>query len=242
LNDTVSYYSSNHATTTSYNQVFLQGGAQYKLKLNDKSNLVVGLSGNLKHNLNASQDVTRETFFRDPNTGDNTIDSVFKQDGVSGTIIYPSSFTAGFIFDRPVTKDYPGLMFGVDFSQTKWSDYRFYGMTDAVQDNWELRAGLQMTPIARQNYFSNVEYRAGFFVGEDYLNVGNKLPVYGVSFGMGLPIPNNNPLSRGQFSRVNLGFEYNKRGNNDNVLKDDIFRISVGLNFSDIWFRKPRYE
>jgi hypothetical protein len=87
-----------------------------------------------------------------------------------------------------------------------------------------------------------VEYRAGFFVGEDYLKVGNKLPVFGVSFGLGLPIVNYNRLASGQFSRINLGFEYNKRGNNDNLLRDDVFRVSVGLNLSDVWFRKPRYE
>ncbi len=36
--------------------------------------------------------------------------------------------------------------------------------------------------------------------------------------------------------------KYSKRGNNENVLKENMFRISLGLNFSDIWFTKRKYD
>jgi hypothetical protein len=68
------------------------------------------------------------------------------------------------------------------------------------------------------------------------------LPQFGVSFGVGLPIANYNRLSIGQYSIVNLALEYNKRGNNDNLLKENTFRFSVGLNFSDLWFNKRKYD
>ena len=41
---------------------------------------------------------------------------------------------------------------------------------------------------------------------------------------------------------VNLAFEYGKRGNDDNLLKENLFRISVGFNFTDLWFGKRKYE
>jgi hypothetical protein len=66
--------------------------------------------------------------------------------------------------------------------------------------------------------------------------------VYGFSFGMGLPMANYNRLSPGQFTVLNLALEYERRGNNENVLKENVFRISVGLNFSDLWFSKRKYE
>jgi hypothetical protein len=87
-----------------------------------------------------------------------------------------------------------------------------------------------------------VSYRAGFFFGPDYIRVKRNLPVYGFSFGMGLPIANYNRLSPGQFTVLNLALEYERRGNNENVLKENVFRISVGLNFSDLWFSKRKYE
>jgi hypothetical protein len=36
--------------------------------------------------------------------------------------------------------------------------------------------------------------------------------------------------------------EYAKRGNNSNVIKENLFRISVGFNFTDFWFGKHKYD
>jgi hypothetical protein len=41
---------------------------------------------------------------------------------------------------------------------------------------------------------------------------------------------------------LNLAFEYLKRGNNNNLLKENLFRFSVGLNLSDLWFGKRKYD
>ena len=101
--------------------------------------------------------------------------------------------------------------------------------------------GGQVRPRPRDNYFSNVAYRAGFFIGPDYINVGKELPQFGASFGLGLPIANYT-RGLGQFTVLNLGFEYSKRGNNNNSLKENLFRLSVGLNFSDLWFTKRKYD
>ena len=135
-----------------------------------------------------------------------------------------------------------GWLVGVDYSTTQWNDYRFFGETDAVKNDWKLRVGGQIRPMPARNYWSNVAYRAGFFVGPDYINVGSELPQFGVTFGLGLPLANYNRLSPGQFTVVNLGFEYSRRGNDDNVLRENLFRVSVGLNFSDLWFNKRRYD
>jgi hypothetical protein len=131
---------------------------------------------------------------------------------------------------------------GVDFVQNNWSEYRFYGTPDSVQDAWQFRIGGQIRPEPKKNYFSNVTYRAGIFIGRDYVHVVDQLPLLGLSFGMGLPLPNYNSLARTQASVLNLTFEYVKRGNNQNLLKDNIFRISAGLSFSDLWFNKRKYE
>ena len=137
---------------------------------------------------------------------------------------------------------YGNWLVGVDFVQNNWSEYRFYGSPDSVQDAWEFRVGGQIRPEPKKNYFSNVSYRAGISIGQDYVHVVDKLPLLGLSFGMGLPLPNYNSLARGQASVLNLTFEYAKRGNNQNLLKDNIFRISAGLSFSDLWFNKRKYE
>ena len=70
----------------------------------------------------------------------------------------------------------------------------------------------------------------------------NDLPAMGITYGMGLPIGNYNRLGRNEFSMLNLAFQYAKRGNNDNLLKENIFRISAGFNLSDLWFIKKKYD
>jgi hypothetical protein len=121
-------------------------------------------------------------------------------------------------------------------------DYRFFNEADAVQTSSQIRIGGQIRPKPSSNYFSNVAYRAGFFFGKDYIKVDKELPQFGVTFGMGLPLGNYSTVSRTQFTIINLGFEYSKRGKNDNLLKENLFRISAGLNLSDLWFIKRRYD
>lgn len=246
INDTVDYKSSNHAIKTSFGKIYFDAGVQYKIDLPNDMLLRLGAYGNLKNKLNGDQDIVRETFVRSGDNGDIRVDSVYEQKGIKGKIIYPAGYGVGFILENKINEQknkYSTWLLGVDLVKNNWDQYRFYGVQDSVRNSWELRVGGQLRPEPRsRNYFSNVAYRAGFFLGRDYVHVASKLPVFGLSFGIGLPIANYNQLSRGQASIINLSFEYIKRGNNDNLLKENLFRISAGLSFSDLWFVKRHYE
>lgn len=78
-------------------------------------------------------------------------------------------------------------------------------------------------------------------MGPDYINVGQKLSRFGGTFGMGLPIAVSRQAPN-QFTLINVALEYSKRGNNDNILKENMFRFSLGLSLSDLWFGKRRYD
>ena len=164
---------------------------------------------------------------------------------VKGKIKLPASFTVGFVAQKPIIIDknskHAGWMIGMDFNMQNWSSYRFYGLADSVKNNWELRIGGAINPVPNRSYFSNVTYRAGFFMGPDYIKVGQKLSRFGASFGMGLPIP----LSRqspNQYTLINLALEYSKRGNNNNLLRENMFRFSLGFSLSDLWFGKHKFD
>jgi hypothetical protein len=134
-----------------------------------------------------------------------------------------------------------GWLFGIDYEKQNWDSYRIYGQQDSVQNKWELRAGLQINPVPKKNYFSNVAYRFGFFTGPDYIKVGQKLNQFGASFGMGLPLSYNRQAP-GQSTIINLALEYSKRGNNNNLLRENLFRFSLGFSLSDLWFGKRKYD
>lgn len=235
VNDSVLYYQSNHQTKANYGGLFLKAGVQYTAKLNKDTRLHLGGYGNLKHTLNARKDIIRETFIPQEN-GPVRVDSIFEDKDVSGKVVYPASVGFGFMIDREAK-----WMFGADFTQTKWVDYRFFGEQDRVQDSWKLHVGGQIIPNALngKNYWSRVAYRAGFNYGTDYVNVDSELPTYTVTFGMGLPM--RPPAYTRQFAVINLALEYGRRGDKNSVIRENFFRLALGLNLSDIWFQKKRY-
>lgn len=243
INDTVEYQQANYQTKANFGNLYFNAGLQYRLPLNKRVSLTVGAYGNWGQKLNATQDVLRETFQYDVNLGEIRLDSVSDKRDIKGKIEIPTSVTVGFVLQKyPIPGKEGGWLFGVDFSQQNWSQYRYYGQADALVNKWELKVGAQLNPkpVAR-NYFSQVAYRFGFFTGPDYVNVGSKLTQTGGSFGMGLPMAFSRQAPN-QISIINLAFEYSKRGNNNNLLKENMFRVSLGLSLSDIWFIKRKYD
>jgi hypothetical protein len=239
---------SNNANTTvlsSFGGIYFNLGAQYKIHIDSSAtkatSLTLGATGNIKQTLNGTQDFINETFIRDGQSGDFRLDSVYENKDVKGEVTYPASYTIGFVLDQRNPRNAAGWLIGVDFIQNKWEDFRFFGAGDAVKNNWQVRAGGQLRPKPARNYFSNVAYRAGFYTGPDYITAGGNLPTWGASFGLGLPLANYNRLTN-QATFINLALEYAKRGNDDNPVKENTFRFSVGLNFSDLWFNKRKYD
>jgi hypothetical protein len=245
VNDTMQTNSGNFQTKTSYGSLFYNGGAQYVISINPDLSVVLGVFGNLKQQLRSSQEQIRQTYFFDPNAGNIPIDSVFEQNNVRGEITYPASITGGFTINKRVSEKKAGWLVGVDYHHSQWDEFRFNGKVDSVRNKWELRVGGEFRPSFesyRKSYFGRVAYRAGFFFGPDYVKVENKLPIMGASFGLGLPIQVGSKSGSNQTTFINLAFEYIKRGNNDNLLKENMFRISLGFSLSDIWFIKKKYE
>jgi hypothetical protein len=242
LDDSLHYYPSEHSSFTSFGNIFFDAGIQYSINLNKaKSNVLrLGVAGNWKQTLNATQGKTVKTYTSGSAGEELQVDSVYQQAGIEGKIIYPASYRAGLIYLHS-SKNGSGWLFGVDYSGAKWSDYRFYGQTDSVQDSRQINFGAQISPRPRRNYFTNVTYRFGFFTGRDYIKVKGDLPLFGASFGVGLPVRTSR-YAPGQGTIFNLGFEYMKRGNDNNLLKENISRVTLGLNLSDFWFGKKKYD
>ncbi len=241
-NDTVDYYMANYETRTNYGNLYFNAGVQYKLPVTTTILLTMGAYGNWAQKLKGRQDRMRETFVYDANVGNVRLDSVSDLRDVKGNVELPASVTLGFVLQKfAVTNKESGWLIGIDFSQQSWSKYRFYGQADSLRNKWELRIGAQITPVPKRNYFSNVSYRFGFFIGPDYIKVGEKLPQIGGSAGVGLPVAISRQAPN-QVTFINLAFEYSKRGNNDNILRENLFRVSLGFSLSDIWFIKRKYD
>lgn len=236
VNDTINYKTTNSSDTTRFGGLFFNAGIQYKIKVNEKTILRLGFHGNLSTKMNATRNISRETIAFDPNIGIAVIDSIYKGQDQKGTIVHPSSWGAGFMFEGENM-----WMFGAEIGVANWADYRYFGTADKMVNNWTGRIGGQFVPdFKSSNYWQRVAYRLGASFGPDNVQLNRSIPQYMFSFGTGLPVRRN--VYTNQYTTINTAFELGFRGNKSNDIRENIFRFSLGLNLSDIWFNKPKYQ
>lgn len=237
-NDSTLYSAGIRDTRTSMGGLYADAGVQYQGKVGENLYLGIGAYGNWQQKINTNKDILTTAI---DYTG--TVDTVMLTSSTGGSILYPTNMTGGFILQKYRTQTQAGWLFGTDFTTTNWNNYREDNIPDtAVTSNWKLKVGAEFSPVGRKNYLSQMYYRLGFFTGPDYIKIrGQQLPLYGITAGIGLPLANFNNQAAGQATMVNLGFEYIKRGNNESLLQENMYRISVGFSLTDMWFGKRRY-
>ena len=230
------YYQTNHETLSNYNGLLLNGGIQYAGKLNSSTFLRLGVHGNAKKTLNGTKNIIRETFKYNTVSGNiDSIDRIYSEPDIDGSVQYPSTFGGGFIFDKTGK-----WMFGADLEVSEWDDYKFFGEKDQVQNSWKLHVGGQIVPKPGKNYFSYVAYRLGFVYGKDYIRVDKDLPLWSASAGASFPM--RKAAYTNQYSMINLGLEFGQRGNKENLVREGFFRFTLGFSLSDLWFVKRKYD
>lgn len=236
INDSVAYKNTNSTDTTRYGGLFADAGIQYRIKLGEKTFLRLGIQGNLQSRLSASKDISRSTVQYDQNVGLRVIDSVFESKNETGTIIYPSSWKAGFMIGSE-----DSWQFGAELGVANWQNFRYYGKADDLAKSWTARIGGQIIPDFKSSgYWKRVAYRMGVSFGPDMIRINRKVPLTVFSFGTALPVRRN--LYSNQYTTINTSFELGFRGNKSNDIRENIFRFALGLNLSDIWFNKPKYQ
>ena len=111
----------------------------------------------------------------------------------------------------------------------------FESQTMQFDDRWKAALGVQYTPNRRGSYVGAMSFRAGAFYNHDYLNYNdNNVRDYGASIGVGLPAPNGK-------TTVNLGFEWRHRESSPKqLITENYFNITLGVNFNELWFWKSR--
>jgi hypothetical protein len=246
--DSVPTSNSNSSIVTSFGNLFISGGLQYKATLSKRTVLRLGVAGNMRQKLNAKQDILRETFSYQASGAILPIDTVSFVTDKAGTIELPMSYTAGFSINNVVV-DRLGNRFdkgsiSVEYESSQWSNFRFYNQPENLMNSWQLKIGGQLVPdpLSIKSYWNHVAFRGGFYFGKDALIVnGKSLSVSGVSVGAGFPIRKWRSYDN-QFTNINTSIEYGKRGNKDNNIFENFFRFSLGLSLSDVWFIKRQYD
>ncbi len=258
LNDTVSYHNSNTLSKTNIGGVFLHLGVQYEFSIHKIENSVTkstqnyllrfGGTTNFTQNYAANQSREAETFTTGATGNLITIDSIYKEQNIKGTLTMPATYEAGVVLHKTLNNS-RGLFelwsFGVEFTTTQWQNYRYYNKPDnALSNSWLLKIGGQISPNpqATRNYLNNVNYRFGVNFGKDYINADGKgLNTISGSLGAGFPIRKWRAYET-QYTVVQTAFQFGKRGSSLNNITESFFQFTFGFSLNDNWFIKRKYD
>jgi long-subunit fatty acid transport protein len=218
----------------------LQGGVQYQKDFNrgtinrrEQYSFVLGAAYTMGVALKGKQ----EYFIRSMGVGQTTgiRDTIAYDDSNKGSVELPFSFSTGFSFEKK-----ENWMVAMDVNYTNWSDYRSFGSTDSLKNTLAVSLGGSYIPNSSdlKNYFKRVEYRAGArYDNGNLVLAGKDIVTYGVSAGVGLP------LGTKTRSKLNISAEYFVRGTSaSNLIREEYFRVIFGINFSDRWFQRYKYD
>ena len=126
----------------------------------------------------------------------------------------------------------------ITFTQNKNLVNRFTDITNvSFKNSTRLALGGYYIPKydSFSNYLERIVYRAGFKYENTGLVLNNEsIKDYGMNFGLGIPVG---------FSKVDLGFEFGKRGTTtNNLIEENYFNVSIGLNLGAKWFERRKID
>lgn len=204
----------------------IQLGAQYTIDLNEHNSLTLGFVYIPKKSLRGTALARQYDVQNDATSAIDTVSNVSMKDRFST----PASYGGGLAwnFDNRLTV-------AADFTYQNWADAKYGNLANfenmAFDNRWKVAAGASYTPNVRGNYFQRMTYRVGGHFNHDYIMArGNNVRDYGVSLGFGLPTPSSKTV-------INIGFEYKHRAAYPaNLISENYFNITVGINFNEMWF------
>lgn len=159
-----------------------------------------------------------------------TIDSRFD---IKGSLTIPEKYGVGLV----LKKDNKWLV-ATDFDWQHWKNFEAFGLSDSLDNSMRFAIGGEYLQSDRSidTYWKKIRYRAGFRYQQTYVNLHEtQINEIGITFGVGLPIPRS-------FSNVNLGFEIGRGGTTEsNLIRENYFKINLGLSIWERWFIKRKY-
>lgn len=206
-------------------------GAQYRIPLNNRKNIVIGavytpktkVSTHCKHG-----------------------EASYDQGAVTGTPVnystkdldfqMPETYAIGLTYNK-LNK----LTVGADFQYQRWADAKFFNVTDSLTNRLKINAGVEYIPDhMAHNVFKKIRYRAGGYYTNSYVEVdGYGYKDYGLTVGLGIPM-----VDRRSF--INLAFEYNmvtpEKRPGAVMVDEKYFRFTLSYTFNELWFFKRKLQ
>ncbi|MFM7896027.1 MAG: hypothetical protein ACKO8L_08880 [Flavobacterium sp.] len=229
-----SYYTSRERNFTELNGISYTFGLLYDRKINSKIKLNTSLtySPESKLSTNNSRNIATVIY---TSTGTELFNDSEDIQIPNNDLIIPSKISLGF----GLSESRKWLIGSeITFTQNKNLVNRFDEIPNlSFENSTRIALGGYYIPKydSFSSYFERIVYRGGFKYENTGLVLKNEsINDYGMNFGFGLPLG---------FSKVDLGFEFGKRGTTKNgLIQENYFNLSIGLNLNAKWFEKRKID
>ena len=215
-------------------------GLQYALRLNQFNTMTLGATYSPKKTLLGKSWATIQETQKESKP--DTVGLL----NLKNNYYTPNSFGVGLNYTHEKTSR---LMVEADFTFQQWSKAKYspmYSLPDPMRptadpvvvfqgmdffDRMKIAVGAEYVPKVRGTYMQRVAYRLGGYFCNDYLNIqGNRTREYGITCGLGFRAPQDKTM-------INVGFEWKHRDTSPvNLITENYFNITLGLNFNELWF------
>lgn len=210
-------------------------GAMYTKDIGKDYSLNLGVQANLSQSINTelSEYWISHPFYASDTTAS---DTAYAVKGIKETIKLPGSYT----FGAQITKGDKWSL-GVNYKTTNWSQFNNQNIIDSIgSKTYKMSIGGEYTPnaLSLYNYWQRVTYRAGFYYGQDYVQINNNQATYfAATFGLSLPFKRST-------DRIHTACEIGKMGTQTATsIQQNFIRLSIGISFNDrSWFVKRKYD
>lgn len=226
------------ADVTSYK---LDVGVQYTARLKKKDWLTVGLTYSLGHKLGG--DPKCEVISRNTSTSVSDTATYVVKDGLK----LPDMYGVGFMWNHDNR-----LKVGLDYSLQRWGSIDFPEYTvvndvpqytlmpDLLKDRHKFTLGGEYVPqYNSRNFLKRIHYRAGVSYATPYFKVNGVDGPKEISASIGFGIPIMNAYNNRSILNISGQFV---RSDASGLIKENTFRINIGITFNERWFAKWKVE
>lgn len=233
---TNSAFNSQFSSNTRLGGIQWKGGLLYEVKLDSSLVLRIGASASMSQKIKQHYNELHLIYYNFTDTF--TRDTSYFVGDQKGNLTLPLSYSVGIMLAKTGKWG-----FGIDYAATQWSSFNSelnpqmnQGLAKA---SYKISAGGEYTPDATniRRYLSRATYRLGAYYGSDYLQIqNNNLPYYGITAGLSLPFKRS-------LSQIHMAVDAGVLGTTENnLIKQNYIRFTIGASLNDLWFVKRKYE
>jgi hypothetical protein len=247
---------------TSYedrSNLFLKGhrldlGLQFHTTSDSGLNHTIGFNFSSSSNLKGELSRTVRTFTEVADGVEISRDTLINTTGETAKVILPNSLKLSYTLGKGEK-----WQATLGYNTTKWSAYKnVFGNNSGLKDEQSLSLGVFICQFAHYDntikankvgrYLQSIRYSAGFYHSDGYISAfDHKIAENALSIGLGFPFTKVHKGIDGSkikvTSRLFLTGEFVRRGTmNNNLIQEDFFKLTLGLNFADKWFNKRLFN